>query len=310
MSYHNRIEDPELANLLTTRTKNSELWFVNNPRLEELILGYTAKYADRYGVKLYALAIEGNHIQGPALFPEGNRASFMRDLNSSIARAVQRETKHPGGHVWARRYSNEFLPRDQDVEKYFFYTVLQAVQDGLVDRISDYPGYNCFHDAIWGREHKFKVVRWGDYNSAKRWKRPIAIKDYTDTVVLKFERLPGYENLSQKEYAELMMRKLEEYRQIALRERGSKPCMGTERLKQVRPGSLPKNTKTSTIHSHRPRVLSDCPKKRDECKDWYFKIYFEYKECSKAYRKGDRTVVFPPGTYPPHLPVTERREGT
>jgi hypothetical protein len=310
MSYHSRIEKADLANLLTTRTKNSELWFVNNPALEDSILGYTAKYAERYGVKLYALAIEGNHIQGPALFPEGNRASFMRDLNSSIARAVKRHTKHPGGHVWARRYSNEFLPRYEDVEKYFFYTVLQPVQDGLVERISDYPGYNCFHDAIWGREREFKVVRWADYNSAKRWKRPIAIKDYTDTVKLRFERLPGHEDLSQHEYAQLMMRKLEHYHQIVLAERGDKGFVGREGLKRVRPGSKPKNSKTSTIHSNRPRVLSDCPKKRAECKDWYFKIYFAYKECSRAYRKGDRSIIFPPGTYPPHLPATLVADGT
>jgi REP element-mobilizing transposase RayT len=302
MSYHPRIESPELANFLTTRTRNSELWFVNNQSLEESILGYAAKYAERYGVKLYALAIEGNHIQGPALFPEGNRSSFMRDLNSSIARAVPRETRHPGGHLWARRYSNEFLPRDEDVEKYFFYTVLQPVQDGLVEHISDYPGYNCFQDAIWGRAREFKVVRWAEYNAAKRWKRPVAIEAYTDIVKLRFERLPGHEDLSQEDYAQLMTRKLESYRTEALAKRGDKGFLGRERLKLVRPGSVPKSTKTSTIHSHRPRVLSDCPAKRQECEAWYFDIHFKYKECSQSYRKGDRTVIFPQGTYPPHLP--------
>ena len=238
MSYHPRIEAPDLANLITTRTRNSELWFVNNTALEETILGYTAKYAERYGVKLYALAIEGNHIQGPALFPEGNRSSFMRDLNSSVARAVPRKTNHPGGRFWGRRYSNEFLPRDEDVEKYFFYTVLQAVQDGLVERISDYPGYNCFDDAVWGRERKFKVVRWGEYNAAKRLMKPVAIKDYTDIVKLRFERLPGYEKLSQREYAQLMQKKLEAYRKEAIAARGEKGFLGREKLKMTRKRSF------------------------------------------------------------------------
>lgn len=39
---------------------------MNNQRLERTILGYVAKFAERYSVKLYALSIEGNHIQGPA----------------------------------------------------------------------------------------------------------------------------------------------------------------------------------------------------------------------------------------------------
>lgn len=133
---------------------------MNNHRLERTILGYVAKFAARYSVKLYALSIEGNHIQGPALFPKGNRTSFMRDLNSAVARAVPRETHHPGGRFWARRYSNEFLPGAEDIKEYFFSTVLQPVHDGLVSDIAHYPGYNCVKDAIWGRKKKFTVVRW------------------------------------------------------------------------------------------------------------------------------------------------------
>jgi len=62
MGYHPRFECRERASFLTTRSRNSELWFVNNPKLEQAILGYAARYAQRRKVKLYALAIEGNHI--------------------------------------------------------------------------------------------------------------------------------------------------------------------------------------------------------------------------------------------------------
>jgi hypothetical protein len=86
MSYHPRIESGEISSYLTTRSRNSELWFVNNKGLEAAILSYAAKYRTRYEVKLYGLAIEGNHVQGPAHFPKSNRANFMRDFNSSIAR--------------------------------------------------------------------------------------------------------------------------------------------------------------------------------------------------------------------------------
>ena len=66
MGYHARIEKNNVASFLTTRSRNSALWFINNHKLEEAILGYTAKFAARYNVKFYALAIEGNHIQAPA----------------------------------------------------------------------------------------------------------------------------------------------------------------------------------------------------------------------------------------------------
>lgn len=304
MGYHPRIESNEYASLLTTRSRNSLLWFVNNGRLEHNILAFAAKYRERYGVKVYGLAIEGNHIQGPALFPNMNRASFMRDFNSSVARAVERLVpQYPGGGLWARRYSSEFLPGEEDVENWFFYTVLQAVQDGLVQKISEYPGYNCFHDAIYGIKRSFKVVRWTDYNAAKRHGADVNIKDYTDIVTLQYERLPGYEHLSQREYANLMMQKLEERRIAIVNDRLAKGLgfVGREALLRVEPGSAPRHTKTSTAFDPRPRVLSVCPKRRAACKAWYFGKYFAYKDSSRRYRSGELNVEFPEGTYRPYL---------
>jgi hypothetical protein len=309
MTYHPRIETSEMGSFLTTRSRNSELWFSNNAPLELAVLGYAAKYSLRYDVKLYGLAIEGNHIHGPADFPNCNRADFMRDLNSSIARAVARCTpSYPGGRFWARRYSSEFLPAPEDIEERFFYTVLQIVQDGLVEKISEYNGYNCFHDAVWGKSRKFKIVNWGRYNAAKRGEQTISIADYTDTFILKYERIPGYEHLSQREYAELMHKKLEERRQKIVFERKLQGLgfAGKQVLKNIPCGSLPRRTKKSTTISRRPRVLSVCSFRRKDTNAWYFNIYSEYKEASLRYRSGELDVEFPPGTYRPpvhHLVV-------
>jgi hypothetical protein len=303
VGYHIRIEHNKLSSLLTTRTRNSELWFINNKFLEEAILGFAARYRERYGVKLYALAIEGNHIHGAALFPKKNRADFMRDFNSSVARAVPRhECRYPGGRLWARRYSSEILPGREDIENWFFYTVLQPVQDGLVPKISEYPGYNCFKDAIYGNKRKFKVVRWAEYNAARRHGAEVNIKDYTEIVMLEYERLPGYENLSQKEYASLMMKKLEERRVEIVNARAAKGLgfVGRDALLKAKAGSLPQHTKISTATDHRPRVLSVCNKRRAKWKAWYFDRYFDYKEASKRYRAGQLDVKFPDGTYRPY----------
>jgi REP element-mobilizing transposase RayT len=307
MSYHPRIETPNYANFLTTRSRNSELWFANNPDLEESILGYAARYCQRYEVKLYALAIEGNHIQGVAHFPKPNRAAFMRDLNSSIARTVARLVpQYPGGRFWGRRYSNEFIPTDADIERQFLYTVLQPVQDGLVEKLSDYPFYNCLNDAVLGIQRKFKVVRWTEFNAAKRWSRDVHIQDYTDEVTLEYSRLPGYEHLSRKEYARLIRRKVEERRIeiVARRRAAGLGFAGRSALLRVKPGSRPFSTKISTRHSHRPRSLSGSKEARDACNSWYFENYFAYKAASRRYRSGELSTEFPLGTYRPHLPMS------
>jgi len=46
---------------------------------------------------------------------DGNHGDFMRDLKSSIAKAVPQYTSHPGGNVRGRRYSNEFFPAPDDI---------------------------------------------------------------------------------------------------------------------------------------------------------------------------------------------------
>jgi len=309
MGYHIRVECADVASLQTTRTRNSELWFVNNNELESAILGYLARYVTRYEVDIYAFAPEGTHIHNVSMFPKANRSHFMRDFNSSVARAVDRYQKdYPGGGLWGRRYSAEPLVGNPDVEDYFFYTVLQPVNDGLVNDISEYPDYNCFEDAVTGRARQYTVVNWKKYHDARRWNKSVSVDDYTDTYTLTYKRLPGYEKLSQDEYAKLMREKLAERTAAILEKRGHKPPLGANRLKQVVPGSLPKNTKTSGPLDHRPRVLSKDPVRRGCGKDWYFKIQVQYKEASARFRAGELDVEFPKGTYRPPL-FTVAREG-
>lgn len=302
MGYHPRIETKEYADFFTTRTTNSRLWFINNQSLQTAIVSYAAKYATRYNVSLYALAIEGNHIQGCAQFHEHNRRHFMRDFNSAVARAVPRHCRaFQGGALWARRYSNEFLPDPEDLENWFFYTVLQPVQDGLVEKLKEYPGYNCFRDAIWGIKRTYTVMNWSKYYEAKRYNPRVRKIDYLETYQFAYKRLPGYEELSQKEYAHLMMKKLEERRRkiVAERYEQGRGFAGRTVLKAIKPGARPKQTKTSTITSHRPRVLCICAQRRAALYEWYFSMYFSYKEASLAYRSGEYEVEFPQGMYKP-----------
>lgn len=302
MPYHPRFECKKVASFQTTRTRNSQLWFVNNSNLEKTVLGYAARYATRYSVRLYALAIEGNHIQHVAHFPECNRAHFMRDFNSSVARAVPRfQSNYPGGSLWQRRYSAEYLPGDSDIEDRFFYTVLQPVNDGLVDDIRDYPGYNCFEDAINGTLRQFTVVKWKEYNDARRWNPYVSIEQYTETHTLQYARLPGYEALSQKQYTRIMREKLKYRTAAALKKRANKPAFGRQNLIKIVPGSRPKSTKTSARYQHRPRVLSKDPARRAAGESWYFSRYFEYRRASRRYRTGELNTPFPAGTYRPPL---------
>ena len=152
-----RVESSEMVQLITFRTINSALWFVNNRLLEERILGFLAKYSNKYFVKLHGFCIMGSHIHLLASFPKGNRLAFCRDFGARTAESVRMFVpRFLGGPLFERRYSLQFLPLAEDVSKYFFYLALQAVESGLSERISEYPGYNSFHDARCGIERSYK----------------------------------------------------------------------------------------------------------------------------------------------------------
>ncbi len=88
---------------------------------------------------------------------------------------------------------------------------------------------------------------------------------------------------------------------IKTREHYSYVTIGVNRLKQIEPGSLPNNSKTSERYSRRPRVLSVSALRRQQLLDFYFDCLLKYRRASCEYRAGNLNVVFPPGMYRPYL---------
>ena len=150
MSQPLSIENPDWVFLITTRTSGSRLWLVNNKQLLDSILGVLAKYSIKYKAILYGFIVMGNHYHLLAQFPERNKALFMRDFNSALARVVGRYVKQHGRRsVWARRYSCQALTRAEDVRNWFFYVALNPVSSGIVQDVSNYLSYNSFEDGFW-----------------------------------------------------------------------------------------------------------------------------------------------------------------
>lgn len=296
------IEDPEMIFFGTIRTVDSRLWLVNNDKLIERIKAYLAKYLDDYGAECYGIALMGNHYHLLIKFPLGNKSAFFRDFNAMIAKLTKRLAKnYEGGRLWARRVRCQFVLEPADVENWFFYMALNPIASGLGQKLSDYPCYNSFSNAISGKTETFKIVDWTDYENRRRTNKKLTIAECTKTYELKFARLPGYEHLSHREYRELMLKKFEARRIEVLRERAEKGLgyVTREQLLETVPGSKPKTTKTSSRHTHRPLCLTLCREARQRFLEWYFELREMYLIASKRFREGDLSVIFPPGTYRP-----------
>ncbi len=302
-----RIESSEFASFGTSRTARSHLWFVNNQTLERRILGFLAKYREKYRIPLYAMVFSGSHYHLLTRFPECNRAMFYRDFNARIAEAVRSLVRSfGGGQVFARRYAEQAVPTNQDILERFFYCALQPVMTGLCRSISDYPGYNSFYDAIYGRVRKIKVIEFSRYQQAKRYRRNARPDEYSVEYELRYERLPGFEHLTQKEYARVMLAEIQKRtaKIVAAWERKGHVYMTKTKLRNVSPSSTAKRPKISTRLTFRPLVLTSSQRARKLFLSWYFDIYKKYKKAVARYTNGDTAVIFPPGTYRPPLYMT------
>ena len=301
------IENKEHVSFITTRTAGSKLWFINDKYLELLVLGVLGRYQEMYGAVIYAFILMGNHYHLIANFPRGNRAKFMRDFNSSVGRLVGRIVKvHGRRSVWARRYSHQVLPNHDDVKHWFYYSALNPVYSGLVARMHEYECYNSFHDAAAGVSRTVKWIDWSAYQLKSRYNKDVKPSDFEKEYKLTYTRLPGTENMSSKEYEEMLLGELKTRQDTAVEARRSagKGFLGIDGLRSQVVGSEPKNTKTSSRYSFRPLVLTLCLVTKKRFLEAYFAIFDQFVEASRAFRNGDRLALFPRGTYPPLLPVT------
>jgi REP element-mobilizing transposase RayT len=306
MAYDLSIEDPDAVFLITTRTLNSRLWFVNARKLQKRILSHLAKYAEKYGVILYAFVIMGNHYHLIARFPRGNKAEFLQSFNAIIARLTATLVPtYEGGKLWARRAKVQLLPRAEDITHWFLYSALNPVSSGLVDCPRKYRSYNSFSDAVRGISRSFSIVNWADFRNRSRYNKKLTVQDCTTTHTLTFARLPGYEHLSEQEYTQHLLKLHEDRRQELIQEfkAQGKTFPAEAAVKRTVTGSRPHSTKTSDRWSYRPLCLTLCPDTRRDVKARIFAIIEHFREASLKFRQGCLDAVFPLGTYRPRLKV-------
>lgn len=296
-----KIEDPGTVFFVTTRTIASRLWFVHNPKLEERILALLARYAEMYSVDLFAFIIMGNHYHLIARFPKCNRKAFFRIFNSMIAKVTATQVVAFEGKLWARRYAEQTLPNNEDIEHYFFYSALNPIASGLTRDLSEYHSYNSFLDAADGRERTFKFFERSAFNEALRRGQNSVRENFIKTYTLQYKRIPGYEQLAGPDYRKMLLRKLQQKRLAVIEKRllSRKGFAKKMALINTKAGQKPKFTKKSERKSYRPLVLTLCSKTKESFLNWYFAIRDKFLKASAAFRAGHLMVEFPPGTYRP-----------
>ena len=303
MGYPIRYEKEDEIFFITSRTSEARLWFINCPQFEYMVKAYLAKYAEMFGVILYAFTLMGNHYHLLASFPRLNKAKFMQAFNSIVARLAQTHISGFSGRLWGRRYADQAVVGEDAIENWFFYIALNPVTSGIVKSVSDYKHYNSFFDSVRCRHKKYKLLNRSAYYEAKRSNKETFREEFIEEYTLQFERLPGYEELDDDEYQKVLTERLFERQEEAIIERRNKGqgFASKKYLARIKIGDKPSFSKVSTRYSLRPLVLTLCRERRQKFLDFYFTLRQQFFEASKKYLLGDISVSFPAGTYAPHM---------
>jgi len=263
---------------------------VPSVKLNAIIGGVLAKYQEMFRIIVYAYCVLGNHIHLVLRAEEQNLDEFMENVLREIARRVNRH-QHRRGHLWARRYDDQVILREEDLLEAFLYVITNAVKHGLVSDIRTWPGLECYHQLISEKERTLPFVH---YSEEDEEGRPIITFHK-----LTLTPLPQHADLPQDERKETLIKLIQERQAELVKARKEKGLgfLGAKKICSQRPGRIP------VAVSYAPRPI--CYTKNAEIRRYYraerraFKQ--AYYEASRSFRSGNYTTQFPPHCFKPPL---------
>jgi REP element-mobilizing transposase RayT len=276
---------PGTTSLVTSRTSERR-FFLRPSETTNAIVGYLlAVISERYGILLHAACVLSNHLHLVLTDPEARLPDFMRDFGSLLGRTINASLGHWDSIHERDSFSAVALETPKDVLAKMVYSLANPVAAGLVRRGREWPG-------IWSDPHLIG-------GEGVVFKRPEGFfredGPMPATAVLRFRPPPGRE--SDPSFVAELLRELErqENRDAAELGKAGRSFLGTAKVRGQKWYARPS-------HGERRRGLS--PKvacrnkwKRLEALAALETFHAAYREALAAWRKGNRMVVFPAGTW-------------
>jgi hypothetical protein len=224
----------------------------------------------------------------------------MGYFNGNLARKVGRLTGWTD-RIWARRYQ-AILVSDEEAAQVdrLTYTLANGVKENLVARVEEWPGVHSAHALLTGEPVE---GIWHDRTLARtlRLRRQTPEPDQVEirqTVVL--SQLPCWKHLTPEAYRARVAELIHQIEATAAAERMKKGVepLGVEEILAQDPETRPETLDCSPA----PFVHAATRRIRKELWEAYGWFVAAYREAADKLRNGDRNAVFPPGSFPPHLP--------
>jgi hypothetical protein len=242
---------------------------------------------ERSGVELLATSAMGNHHHTVATDGKGNYPQFTEDFHKLFAKC-QNALHGRWENFWAAEQPSVVrLEEPADVLDKIIYALTNPVKDHLVEKAIDWPGVSALQALLTGKELTATRPKHFFREDGKMPKK----------VTLKFHRPKGYEHLTQKEWATLVMERIAEVERKARQERQATGArvLGVKGVLRQRPTERPNTDEPRRALS--PRVAAKNKWRRVEALLRNKVFQLAYAKARDAFKRGVTDVVFPAGTY-------------
>ena len=264
----------------------------------------------KFPVEIFCFEHNVNHLH-PVIAPiegqEDNVSRFFQNFGSNTARAINKRWQREGA-LWAGRVRCEPVLDDESLEQQLIYAVTNPVKDGLVDRVSHYPGFSVYPHLAHGEPLRFSYVdlRLWHKHGGPRNRRPLS--DYERWVDVEVSPLPAWRDMPEHQ-RQARFRRLVRDAEDELRDRREhehRTVVGVPALKRLEPRDKPRNPKRS---GRQPLCHASSAERRRDFARRHRALRRAHAEASARYRSGQLDAEFPPYTFRPPLITLQTSSG-
>ncbi len=286
---------------ITLRAVQGRSLFRPSPELNDAILGVLGRAQRLYPIQVCSLSVLSNHLHLLLIADDARQvARFMTYLGSNLAREVNRQTGW-SGPVFHDRYSMIVVTQEEaaQVER-LKYVLAQGCKENLVARPRDWPGVQSARALLDGEPLTGHWIDRTQEYAARRHGKRIDPRHYTTEETLTLAPLPCWKHLPAEVYRARVTGLVEQIEREAAAERlrtGVRP-LGRRAILSQHPHHRP----VSIAKSPAPLVHAATQAARRAFRAIYAAFVDAFREAAERLRRGDRTAVFPAGSFPPALP--------
>jgi REP element-mobilizing transposase RayT len=286
---------------VTCRTLQSRFLLRPNEAVNDIIVGVLGRAQRKYPIRVCAYAFASNHFHLILDVDDALQLSrFMRYVNSNLARKIGRLVNWRD-KIWARRYQAIVISSEEAVQvERLRYVLSHGVKEGLVERVSDWPGAHCAQALLTGEPVQGYWYDETQAYAARRRGEEFDRMRFATLETLTLSPLPCWKHLPEEKRRKLAADLIAEIEAEAAtrRQRTGSQVLGASAIRRQHPLGRPKKSKKSPA----PLFHAASQAVRRELYEMYGWFVAAFREAAEKLRAGDRMVSFPAGSFPPALP--------